>query len=162
MDDVSCLFCSNPKSVCHLFFECCVSKVMWQNLYEICGKQVGNDFESVASPWLCAKKFKTLNICTTAVMWALWKVRNSVFSGEPMAWDAGHFLQVCKADKKVVHNSIRRGGKSTGKIGEGMRKKRCIAAAAPLVQQGSPLGGFQTLMIRIVCWRVFFLLVRML
>jgi hypothetical protein len=44
---------------------------MWQNLSEICGKEIGSDFESVASPWLCVKKFKTLNICTTAVMWMI-------------------------------------------------------------------------------------------
>jgi hypothetical protein len=36
-----------------------------------CDKEVGTDFESIASPWLCAKKFKSLNICTTAVMWAI-------------------------------------------------------------------------------------------
>jgi hypothetical protein len=38
----------------------------------------GVDFESVASLWLCAKKYKTLNICTTAVMWSLWKLRNDM------------------------------------------------------------------------------------
>jgi hypothetical protein len=35
LDDVSCLFCAEPESVCHLFFECCVSKVMWQNFSEM-------------------------------------------------------------------------------------------------------------------------------
>jgi hypothetical protein len=35
LDDVSCLFCVEPESVCHLFFECCVSKVMWQNFSEM-------------------------------------------------------------------------------------------------------------------------------
>jgi hypothetical protein len=31
-----------------------------------------------------------------------------VFSGEPMDGDVGPFLQVCKAEEKMVHNSIRR------------------------------------------------------
>jgi hypothetical protein len=78
LDDVSCLFCSDPESVHHLFFECCVSKIMWQNLSAMCGKVIGFDFESVASLWLSAKKFKTLNICTTTVMWSIWKIRNSM------------------------------------------------------------------------------------
>jgi hypothetical protein len=76
LDDVSCLFCSEPESVCHLFFECCVSKIMWQNFSEMCGKKIGTDFESVASLWLCAKKFKSINIGTIAVMWGIWKMRN--------------------------------------------------------------------------------------
>jgi hypothetical protein len=42
----------------------------------MCGKEIGVDFESVASLWSCAKKFKTLNICATAVMWSIWKMRN--------------------------------------------------------------------------------------
>jgi hypothetical protein len=49
---------------------------MWQNFSELCGKKIGTDFESVASLWLCAKKFKTINIGTTVVMWAIWKMRN--------------------------------------------------------------------------------------
>jgi hypothetical protein len=46
LDDVSCLFCSELESMCHLFFECCVSKIMWQNFSEMCGKKVGTDFLS--------------------------------------------------------------------------------------------------------------------
>jgi hypothetical protein len=60
------------------FFECCVATVMWRNLSEICGKEIRGDFESIASLWLCSKKFKTLNIYTSAVLWALWKMRNSL------------------------------------------------------------------------------------
>jgi hypothetical protein len=42
---------------------------------EISCREIGNDFESVASMWLCAKKFKTLNICTIVVLWSLWKMK---------------------------------------------------------------------------------------
>jgi hypothetical protein len=41
-------------------------------------KSIGTDFESVAKWWLCDKKFKVLNICTTAIMWSLWKLRNEI------------------------------------------------------------------------------------
>jgi hypothetical protein len=76
VDDVMCLFCAEAESVQHLFFECCIAKMMWCQLCEICNKVVGADFESVARLWLCDKKFKALNICTTAVLWFLWKMRN--------------------------------------------------------------------------------------
>jgi hypothetical protein len=76
VDDPSCLFCEDVETAQHLFFGCCVAKVIWWNLSDIFGKEVGNDFESIAWLLLCDKKFKTLNICTTAVLWTLWKMRN--------------------------------------------------------------------------------------
>jgi hypothetical protein len=76
VEDPSCLFCSNVESAHHLLFECCVAKVMWRNLSDIWGNVIGGDFESLASLWLCSKKFKTLNICTSVVLWAMWKMRN--------------------------------------------------------------------------------------
>jgi hypothetical protein len=53
-----------------------------------------------------------------------------VFLGESMAWDAGHFLQMCEADDKVVHDSIRRCGKLARGPGERVGKKRCRATDA--------------------------------
>jgi hypothetical protein len=48
LNDVSCLFCTENESVNHLFFGCCVAKVLWHNLSIMFDKSVGNDFESVA------------------------------------------------------------------------------------------------------------------
>jgi hypothetical protein len=42
--------------------------MMLSQLSEISGREIGSDVESIASLWLCDKKFKTLNICTTAVV----------------------------------------------------------------------------------------------
>jgi hypothetical protein len=53
-----------------LFFGCCIAKLMWSQLCEMSNKMVGTDFESVAGLWLCEKKSKALNICTTAVLWS--------------------------------------------------------------------------------------------
>jgi hypothetical protein len=50
---------------------------------------IGIDLESVASLWLCAKKFKTLNICTIVVLWSFVVVMEIeelfVLSGESVA-----------------------------------------------------------------------------
>jgi hypothetical protein len=76
VDDPSCLFCDDMETTQHLLFGCCVDRVMWCNLAEILGKNLGNDFESIARYWLCYKKYKTVNICTTMILWTLWKMRN--------------------------------------------------------------------------------------
>jgi hypothetical protein len=75
---LSCLFCTDAETIHHLFFGCCVAKILWCHLSVMGGTDIGTDFESVAGKWLCAKKFKTLNICITAVLWSIWKLRNSM------------------------------------------------------------------------------------
>jgi hypothetical protein len=37
---------------------------------------VGSDFESVVKWWLCDKKYKILNVITSAALWSIWKSRN--------------------------------------------------------------------------------------
>jgi hypothetical protein len=72
------LLCADNETIHHLFFEYCVSKIMWQLCSEISGKQLGADFESVAKFWLQDKKIKCLNVFTTAVFWTVWKFRNEM------------------------------------------------------------------------------------
>jgi hypothetical protein len=44
---------------------------------------VGSDFESLTRWWLCDKKFKNLNVITTAALWSIWKSRNDLcFQGD--------------------------------------------------------------------------------
>jgi hypothetical protein len=52
VDDPTCLFCSELESSCHLFFQCCVAKVLWTVISEITEVPVGADFESVAKLWI--------------------------------------------------------------------------------------------------------------
>jgi hypothetical protein len=69
-DDLICLFCSDLKSVKHLFFECCVVSSIWDTVSEMLGFRVGVDFESIAKLWLMDKKCKFINIfycCDTLV-----------------------------------------------------------------------------------------------
>jgi hypothetical protein len=77
-----CVFCDEPESVAHLFFDCCVARTIWECVAEVCEKTVGADFELVAKLWLHNKKFKALNVCTTATLWAIWKLRDEfIFQG---------------------------------------------------------------------------------
>ena len=57
VEDLSCLFCSEPETVQHLFFDCCVARVSWDHLSEVLGTQIWTDFESVARWWVSEKKF---------------------------------------------------------------------------------------------------------
>jgi hypothetical protein len=55
---------------------------LWKDINEVLGVNVGHDFESVAKLWLNENKFKLVNICTTAILWSLWKTRNDmIFQG---------------------------------------------------------------------------------
>jgi hypothetical protein len=71
LEDNRCLFCNELESVAHLLIECCVARVVWSEIAEISGKEIGTDFESVAR-WLVAdKKYKVLNVCSAAALWAI-------------------------------------------------------------------------------------------
>ena len=83
VDDISCLFCSEPKTNHHLFFDCFVAKLIWPVVSSMLGVDVGSDFESVARWWLSNKKNYVINIVCIAALWALWKVRNELcFQGK--------------------------------------------------------------------------------
>jgi hypothetical protein len=91
VNDMTCLFCSEFESVKHLFFDCCTAQFLWQTVAEVTGVGTGHDFESVAKCWLSEKKYRALNVCTTAVFWTLWKMRNDLcFQG--LSWTGGHTL----------------------------------------------------------------------
>ena len=83
VDDLNCLFCTEPETVHHLFFECVVAKVCWAYLVDIFDIDLGFDFESVARWWVSNSKHKIMNCCSSALMWSLWKSRNEIcFQGK--------------------------------------------------------------------------------
>jgi hypothetical protein len=91
LDDNRCLFCNELETVVHPFFECCVARLVWNEIAEISGKVIGADFESVARFWVADKKCKVLNVCSAAAFWAIWKLRNEFcFQGEK--WSGAHIL----------------------------------------------------------------------
>ena len=92
VEDKTCLFCSEQETVGHLFFDCCVAKVLWAHLYlsDIFQITLGVDYESVARWWVSNKKYKIMNSFATALMWCLWKFQNEmcfqgkIWSGEKL------------------------------------------------------------------------------
>jgi hypothetical protein len=92
VDDGSCLFCTDLEFASHLMFECCVAKNIWLVCSELFEKRIGTDFESVAKWWLCDKTIQSFeHICTTAIMWSLWKLRNEICF-QVVKWMGMHVL----------------------------------------------------------------------
>jgi hypothetical protein len=70
LDDKTCVFCNEPESVTHTFFQCCVAQAMWDCFCEVTKVRMGTDFESVARFWLQGKQAKKINdICFHASQW---------------------------------------------------------------------------------------------
>jgi hypothetical protein len=85
LDNVMCLFCNEKESVHHLFFDCVVARQAWLMVSEMAGFSLGGDYESIAKLWLCTKKFGVINTVSSAVCWALWKLRNATCF-QDVAW----------------------------------------------------------------------------
>ena len=77
-EDKTCLFCAEPESINHLFFECCVTKVLWSFLHD-CLELNGNwSYEFMASLWIANKKHLVTNAVLAATLWCMWKLRNQI------------------------------------------------------------------------------------
>jgi hypothetical protein len=74
---LECMMCKELESVKHLFFECLVARIVWDDVFKVFDVLV-TDFESIAAKWLCNKKFMHFNVVTFAVLWGLWNNRNSL------------------------------------------------------------------------------------
>jgi hypothetical protein len=85
VDTKSCLFCEELESYHHLFFDCVVAKEMWRRISSVVGRELGESLESVGICWLSNKKFTSINIISSAALWALWKLRN-VLCFQNTAW----------------------------------------------------------------------------
>jgi hypothetical protein len=78
VDNKTFLFCDDLESTHHLFYECCVTQIMWGVVAKITGLPEILDFESMAKLWLRDKRLKAMNVFSTAVVWCIWKVRNEI------------------------------------------------------------------------------------
>jgi hypothetical protein len=65
------MLCSVLESAKYLFFEYCFAQNIWGTISEMLGIRVGMDFESMTKLWLNDKKYRYVNIVTSAVMWCL-------------------------------------------------------------------------------------------
>jgi hypothetical protein len=92
VEDKTCLFCGEAETANHLFFMCVVAEQMWIRISEVVRRGVGVSFESIGLCWLSEKKFMTINVITSAALWALWKLRNEMCF-QNRAWrNMGHLL----------------------------------------------------------------------
>jgi hypothetical protein len=65
-----CELCSELESVKHLLFDRLVSRLLWAVVQEIFDIEIV-DYLSLASKWLCNKKFEQFNVVSSAVMWCI-------------------------------------------------------------------------------------------
>ena len=83
VDDMSCVFCSEPETIQHLFFDCIVGRHVWDFVADSFNVTAPDSFVLLASFWKRRKYFEALNIVTAATLWSLWRFRNDfVFQGQ--------------------------------------------------------------------------------
>lgn len=66
----------SPFIIC--FIDCIVARNIWPLACEHFNVQLGGDFESIARFWVSSNRNSALNTASAAVMWCLWKYRNSM------------------------------------------------------------------------------------
>jgi hypothetical protein len=60
-----------------------ISNLLWQEVQEIFSTRI-NDFLSLASKWLCSRRYLQFNFISSAIIWSIWNNRNSiVFNRNP-------------------------------------------------------------------------------
>jgi hypothetical protein len=74
---LECEMCKELETVKHLMFDCIVARQIWSIVENVFDCKIDN-FESVASKWLCNKKFLHFNLVTSATLWGLWINRNNL------------------------------------------------------------------------------------
>jgi hypothetical protein len=65
VEDKTCLFCSEPESINHMFFDCVVARQVWRLVSELIGFKIGLNYESMVKCWLCNKKFGVVNMLSS-------------------------------------------------------------------------------------------------
>jgi hypothetical protein len=56
--------CKEIETVKHIMFECIVARLLWDEVFKIFDIVV-TDFESIATKWLCNKKFLHFNLVSS-------------------------------------------------------------------------------------------------
>ncbi|PNT74479.1 hypothetical protein BRADI_1g15345v3 [Brachypodium distachyon] len=85
------MFCSEPETIQHLFFDCLVATLIWEFMSLLLGKNLGSSLEQIAHFWVGNRKNEVLNMATAAVLWSLWKCRNNIFF-RSSAWSSMHVI----------------------------------------------------------------------
>jgi len=72
-----CLFCSEEKTICHLFFGCVVAKLLCTCVANFCNPDT-TCYLDLATRWLDNKKYILINTISTEVLWCIWLTRNDL------------------------------------------------------------------------------------
>ena len=84
-----CVFCSGKETVGHLFFDCLVAKLIWKDISDFLGFDIGANLNSIAHYWIADSRHAALNMICSAVLWSIWTLRNDfVFNG--LTWISMH------------------------------------------------------------------------
>ena len=84
-------------------FDCVVSRQIWPLVSNHFGVDIGTDFESVVRLWIANKKHSALNTANAAVLWCIWKYRNSMIFNNTM-WTS--IKQVMRLILKTIKNWV--------------------------------------------------------
>ena len=68
VSDPSCLYCNEPETSHHLFCTCVVATFIWDNISDIIGREIGNDFLSIARLWVAPNNCGNINVITSATL----------------------------------------------------------------------------------------------
>jgi hypothetical protein len=74
----TCVFCSCNESVQHLFFDCIVAKLIWNELADFFGKPIGANLDFIAHYWVANKSIFALNSICIVVLWFIWRLGNDI------------------------------------------------------------------------------------
>jgi hypothetical protein len=64
---IECEMCKELETVKHIMFECVIARLLWAIVEKVFDFSI-NNFESIASKWLCNKKFLHFNLVTFAAI----------------------------------------------------------------------------------------------
>jgi hypothetical protein len=77
-EDKTCLFCNEVETPIHVFYDCCMTKVLWERVSVVTGLPLISSFEDMANCWLKRNRYAAFNVVATDVVWTLWKTHNNL------------------------------------------------------------------------------------
>jgi hypothetical protein len=78
VEDKTCLFCNEAETPIHVFYDCCVAKLLWERVLKVTDLPLISFFDDVAKCWLKRNRYAAFNVLTIADVWILWKTRNNL------------------------------------------------------------------------------------
>jgi hypothetical protein len=75
---LECSLCKEIETVKHIFFECLISELLWDMVFEVFGIRV-TDFLSIASRWLYNTRHLQFNFVSSAIIWSIWNNMKQVW-----------------------------------------------------------------------------------